>query len=331
MVFSLRYRDVKAACAKAIGECEDNARVIDYVNRATERLLYDGKWKGTVQTLRICVDSSRCIVWPREIETIEAISLCSTPVPLRSVWYEFNENGPGEIGENSCLSGLIDREEVCAFDQVVGEDKKLAVYAERTEETGKYVNLQFYNDSGQWVRTEFDGQIIDGENVAIPSTPGTYNYTQNKCLAGGLVRASKAVTDGIVRLYEYNTLTTEIRPLAYYQPDEEVPVYRRSLIPDLDVNSCEQTQVNVRGKLRFIPVRTDESYVLISHREALRLACHAIQKEENDLYDEAAANWNIAYRLLNAQLAHYKGDGERPAPQFASRTIWGGQPVMNPL
>ncbi len=305
--------------------CATDPRVYDYVNRATERLLYDGKWKGTVQTFRLCVDADRCIVWPREIETIEAISVDSSPYPIESEWYEFNPHGPGQIEQERCLSGrLIDRGEVPAFDSVVGEDKKLAVFTDRNEGAGKYINLQFYNTSGQWVQSTFDGEVIDGENVAIPSTAGTYNYTTREIMAGGLVRVSKDITLGIVRLYEYNTTTGALRPLAYYQPDEEVPVYRRSLIPDLDDDSCEQKNVTVAAKLRFIPVRTDQSYVMISQKEALRCACKAVLKEEQDLYQEAQANWAIAYRILNAQLHHHKGDGELPRIKVESRRTFGG-------
>lgn len=324
-MFLLRYSDVKATCGKALNMVATDERIKDYLNRATERLLYDGKWLGTVQTFRICVDSSRCIVWPREMETIEAIALDNSPMPIESEWYEFNEHGPGQIGPDDCLPNrVIDRGQVCSFDNVAGADKKLAVFCDRTEGTGKYINLQFYDENGQWVRTTFNGEVIDGENVAIPSTAGTYSYTTKTVKAGGLIRVSKDITFGVVRLYEYNTTNGALKPLAYYQPDEEVPVYRRSLIPDLEDDACEQKRVTVAAKLRFIPVRVDGSWVMIGHKEALRCACKAVLKEEQDVYQEANINWGIAYRLLNAQLHHHKGDGELPRVRVQSRNTFGG-------
>lgn len=324
MALALRYKDVKAACAKALGSCEDDAKLLDYVNRATERLLYKGKFKGTVQTFRFCVNSDSCIIWPREIETPEAVAVCKHPVAMRSEWYEFTE-GVGQIdSDDNLCNTLIDRGEVPAFDEVVGEDKKLAVYSQLNEGVGKYINLQFFDEFGQWVTSEFDGERIDGENIAIPHTAGTYNYTTNVCKPGGLVRVKKDVTIGQVHLYEYDTTTTDLRPLAYYQADEEVPLYRRSLIPDLNVNSCDQTQLTVAAKLRFIPARDDESFLMISHKEALRLAVRAIFLEEQGIWDEANINWAAAWQALNEQLSHYKGSGEIPVPRFAPKTIWGG-------
>lgn len=326
-MFTIRISDVRAAVASAINVCNNSdglPAILDYVNRVTERLINEGKWKGTVQTFRVCVPAGACMTWPREMETIEAIALCRTPQPIRSAWYEFNEGGPGVIDEDSCFDGLIDRGEAPAFDEVTGTNKKLAVFCDRTEGTGKYINLQFYNAQGQWVTSTFNGAVIDGEKVAIPSTAGTYNYTTSVCKPGGLIRVQKDVTLGVVRLYSYDTTNGALKPLAYYQPDEEVPVYRRSFIPALENDACDQHQVTVRAKLRFIPARTAESFVMISHREAIRLACKALYAEECDRFDQAQANWGTALRLLDKQLSHHQGDGEIPSIRFAPASIWGG-------
>lgn len=324
MIFRLRYKDVKAVCAEAANLCETDDRLINIVNQAQEMLLYRGKWVDTVQTFKFCVPSSACIVWPREIETPEALAVCKEPMVIRSAWYEFSENGFGEIGEEDNLfKTMIDRGEVCAFDEVVGENKKLAVYADRNGNTGKYIWLEFYNSSNQFVRTIVDGQEIAGERIAIP-TAGNYNYTTNVCLPGGLVRVKKDITVGVVRLFEYDTVTTALRPLAYYQPDEEVPVYRRSLIPSLRGQECTQTPVTVRAKLRFIPARHDESFMMIPNLRALKLAVKAVKKENDELTQEAAAFLGMALSELNAQVAHYQGGGERSTVQMEHFETFGG-------
>jgi hypothetical protein len=324
-MFTLRFKDIKAACARAIGTCDDDARVFDAVNEAQERLLYGAKAKGTVQTFRFCVPSSGCIVWPREIETPEGIAVDSVPYKIRSEWYELAENGPGAISCDCDLAKtLIDRGEVPAFDEVTGSSKKLAVFCDRTEGAGKHINLQFYDENGQWVTSTFNGQVIDGENVIIPTTAGTYSYTTAKCKAGGLFRVTKDITLGLVRLYEYDTTNGNLKALAFYQPDEEVPVYRRSLIPSLANAGCDQTKVLVVAKLRFIPARTDESFVMISHRAALRIGCQAVKKEEDNLHAEATLLWAQAFNLLGQQVAHHHGSGLRASIQFASALEWGG-------
>ncbi len=329
-MLSLRFSDIKSACSKAVNLCPDDARVLDYVNRAAERLLMDGRWKGTVQTFRFCLNANGCIVWPREIETVEAVSICQHQTPVRSGWFEFQENGFGQIASDSnCLNALLDRGEACTFDDVIGTNKKLAIYADKTEAAGGTVTIQFWDQHGQFVRTQpglpTNTSWIDGERLSIPTTAGTYVYTTNLARAGAIHSVAKTVTNGVIRLFEYDTTTAALRPLAVYQPDEEVPVYRRSLLPALNVvGDCEQQQVIVRAKLRFVPVRNDEDLLVISHREALRLACRAIFEEENSLFAESTANWGLALRCLQQQLSHHKGAEVLTMRVQSPRTFGGG-------
>lgn len=326
----LRFKDVKAQLAKAAGICEDDPRLIDYTNEAVETLIQKGKFKGTVLTFNFCLNANGCIVWPREIETIEAIALCKTPINIRSEWYEFAQDGIGILdGENNCLNQLLDRGEVVAFDEVTGSNKKLAVYADRNEGPGKYITLEFWDENGQWVRTSFNGVAIDGEKLQIPSMVGTYVYTTSTCKAGGLLRVSKDATLGIIRLYSYDTTTGELKPLAYYQPDETNPSYRSSLLPALADGDCDQRQVKVKAKARFIPIVDDNSWLMLDNLRALRLAVKAIKKEYDEKFDEAAVYMGMAERALHEQLHHHKGDGEWITPKLVSASLWGGGNVCN--
>lgn len=318
--------DVRDACAEAVNICPStDSRVTDFVNRGVERLLNEGDWKATNQTFRLCVSSaSSCVTWPREIETPMAASVCHLQTPIRSAWFEFSENGFGQIDpEHNCLNALLDRGEAPAFDDVVGTNKKLAVYADKTESAGKYITLQFYDTNGQWVRTQFNGSWIDGERIPIGPTAGTYNYTNAVVRPGGLLRVYKDATVGVVRLYEYDTVTTALRPLAYYQPDETVPAYRRSLVPMINDGSCEQQSLIIAAKLRFIPVSQGEDYLVISHRDAVRLACRAIFQEQNENWTSAATNWATALRCLGMQLQHHKR-GEQITIKVQGSATWGG-------
>lgn len=331
-MFALQYRDIKGACAKAVNLCEGDERLYDYVNEAVERLLYGGNWKGTTQTFRLCVNASSCLVFPREVETPLAVAFCNFGAPIRSVWFEFSENGFGTIcPDSNCLNALVDRGETPAFDEVLDPDgdgdRRLAVYADVTESAGKYIWLEFYDPNGQWVRTEIppaSGNWFDGERVAIPTTAGQYAYTVNMVKAGGLVRVRKDVTRGLIRLYEHNTTTAALRPLGYYQADETVPMYRRSVVPNHSSGDCEQQSMVVAAKFRFIPATSDDSWILISHRGAIRLACKAVYLEENDQWSAAQINWAQAFSCLGLQLSHHKGAGERITLNVQSSATFGG-------
>lgn len=321
----LRFRDIKAAAAKEALYCETDSRLFDIVNEAQETLLNKGKWKGTILTFNFCVNSNACVVWPREIEAIEAIAVCKSPVTIRSQWYEFAASGFGLIdAADNCFNQLVDRGEVVAFDEVVGSNKKLAVYADRTEGTGKYITLQFYDSNGQWVRSTFNGEVIDGEKLAIPSAAGQYTYSSAVVKPGGLWRVMKDVTLGVIRLYSYDTTNGALKPLAYYQPDEILPSYRSSLIPAVNNGGCEQKQVTVRAKVRFIPARTDDDWLMIDSMRAIRLGVRAIKKELDGQFQEAAVFMGMAVNALQEQLKHHQGDGEQVTVNFVSPRIWGG-------
>jgi len=310
----LQLKHVSAIVGNALSFCSDDSRIANYVNRACERLLYEMKSVGTFAKYRICVSDSGCVTWPREIETIESFAICSTPGSVRSQWYEFLQSGPGIVGAGNPVGGnqLIDQGEFPAFDDVIGTGKKIGIYCDAQEAAGKSINLQYYDSSGQFVTSTVDGAVIDGESIALPPA-GTYAYTSRQVMAGGLVRVYKDTTKGVVRLYEFNTATAALRPLAFYERDETVPVYRRSLIPSLCGQGCGTTSttksITVIAKLRYMPVSDQNDFLIISHADAIRLAAQGILKEENNKLEEAAAFFAMAIRCLDRQLHHYNGDG----------------------
>lgn len=325
----LTFGSIRSTITKVLNLCEtDTDRILSYVNRACERLMNEGNWLGTIARYRVCV-SSGCITWPRSIETILAFALCKTPLPIMSPWFEFLGNGTW-LRDQDCASGwgcgtmLIPRDETASFDNVIGTNKKLSVYCDVTEDATAQIILQFYNDSAQWVRTQNAGEWIDGEAVTL-GPAGVYVATTNLCMANGYVRCIKPVTNGIVRLYEEDATTGDRRPLAYYEPDETIPVYTRSQVPGLtisDSDDCQQRSVTVMAKKRFIPVAKDNDFLPISHTEAIRMAVQSIWKSENNLQAEASMYMNGgidpvtrgriegAVPLLQRQLQNYRGAGQ---------------------
>lgn len=322
---------------KLANYCNDDPRLVDLINRACERLLYEMMSVGTFPRYRVCLNES-CITWPRQIETILAVAICNKPGTVRNGWYEFLSFGPGMLTQSdncgSCWGGnqLIDQGEAATFDNVVGTGKKIAVYCDVDEDDDAQIIIQYYESNGQWVRTQDSGGAwMDGEAITLPEA-GQYAYTSLEVLPGGPTRVIKPVTNGPVRLWEYDVSTTDLRALAVYEPSEEIPVYRRSLIPNINqIGCCERTEdcgkisVTVVGKSRFIPVTDDNDFLQISHVDAIRLACQAIAKEEADMLDVAATYWLMAQRCLTKQLEHWIGHGAvQPMRVMAGNTFGGG-------
>ncbi len=312
---------------KILGVCSTDSRVVTYINEATQRLMTRGKWVGTVQKYAVCV-SGGCITWPRQIATIESVAVCDTPIKIRNEWHEFLENGVGLRDADDGGLTLYDRGTACSFDDMSGTTKKIKVYADVPEDSSARILLQGLDENGNWIRTQDAGSWVDGEYVSInASTP----QLSTKFFSS-LTSVQKPVTNGTVRIYQYDTVATTQTPMGYYEPDETIPWYRRSLITDL-VNqgacdgastSCATKAVTVMAKMAFIPVVNDTDYLLIGNIPALKDMIQSIRKYENNLFEEAQAWESKAIMELDKELSSYLGDGPTISIKTEHRSIYGG-------
>src|SRR5207244_8516770 len=118
--------------------------------------------------------------------------------------------------------------------------------------------LKYYReDTKEKQRTVVSGVHMEGE-VVVFAAAGNYVLTTQTVMPGGLYGVIKPATKGVVRLFAYDTVALTYRPLAVYEPDEQIPVYRQVRIPGLaQLNRTGQTphSVTVLAKFRFIPAR----------------------------------------------------------------------------
>jgi hypothetical protein len=332
----LRYSDIRPTLARVMDVCNSSASdatILPILNEAHNRLVNRGKWLGTTQSYRICVGNDSCLVWPRQIETIEAFSVCRDPGTLRNQWYEFSEQGPHGLKEsNNWFRTMIDKGTAVAFDEIGGDTdtKKLRVTADVTESGTGRMLLQGWGGPNltdmNWIRTLDGSTWVDGEYVTISTTPQlTTNFFKR------LTGVTKPVTNGPVRVFEWETTTSsQIKQLGYYEADEEVPLYRKSFLPGIGNmtgcdgdSSCTSKQITVIAKLRHIDIRGDNDYLLIGNVGALKLAVQATLKEERNLLEESASYWALALSELQSELQAFEGDGAIPILKVEGRDTWG--------
>lgn len=329
----LRFANVKATIAKVIGTGQADSRVLDYCNRAIERLIYEGKFIGTTLRYAICT-SNKCLTWPREIEAIEAAWLCDSPMAVRGGWYEALENGPGLLSGERCFPEmtLVDRGNAITFAEIQSTGYKLAIYADGSENVTNTVLLRYYDLNGNKVYTTFNNEVIEGERLVIPAI-GNYTVATYEVMPNGLYEVIKPETNRVIRLYARKISDNSLIPLAYYEPDELIPIYRRSKITSLydESGECGTTRVTVAAKRRFIPATGDDSILMISHADAIRLAVQAIKKEEDNLISEGANYLQMAIGCLNAQLRHNRGTGQVDPIRFETGRTFGAGTVYNIL
>lgn len=334
MAYRYTLSVVKEAVANAINLCptDTTGQLTKTINSAAERLLYGGKWQGTYGRYRVCLTNTSCLTWPIEIETVENWALNRTPHDVRNAFYEFLGNGPGLMGDNSCCNGwqLIDDGEAVSFDDPpCGANNKLAVYCDTDEAVDSFLTLKYYRaDSKEKVRTQVSGTWIEGEQITLPAA-GNYALSTFDVMPRGLYGVIKPMTNGPIRLYTYDTVNAVYFPLSFYEPNETLPVYRRSRIPGLkNINNttgdCQRTSVTVMAKFRFIPAVSNSDYVQIPHLDAIRLGCQAILREESNDLKGAMDYWALAFGALQQQLGHFQGSGAAVPIKFHTRGVWGG-------
>lgn len=303
--------------ARVLNMRQSDPRVIEYINEAQQRLLPQGKWVGTVQRMRFCT-YARCLTMPRQVETIEAYSTDGTPGSIETDWYEFLSTGPGRMDCDDTWSHvMVPRGMACAFDDIAGDNSRIFVQSDQPEDASATIILLGYDSAHKWVRTSQGGVMADGEVVAINNVGVN---TTTIWQAGGLAKVIKPITVGNVGLWESDLDTGVLRPLALYEPDEEIPNYRRYFLPEVSCGTsttncgCNVTNttavcVEALAKMAFIPARLDNDFLIIGNIPAIKDMVQSIRFAENNLLPAAASYEAKAIATLQRELGSYQGDG----------------------
>jgi len=297
-----------------------DSRILQYINEATERLLLQGHWWGTTAKYAINVTSGS-ITLPRQIATIEKVAVSNQPIPVRDFWYEWLENGLGTRETTSGTDECLFQGRWPTISDIVPTGKQVNLICDVVADVGKEVLILGYDDSGNWIRTEQDGVMADGEVIALAQTPGT-NSTHNFSSVTDIQAPDDL--DGQWWLYEYDTDTDAVRMIGEYDYDETRPSFARYLIPSLGSGT---TLVEALVKLDFIPVRVDTDYLLIGNIPALKHMCMAIKAEEDKEYKTALLLEAKALKALNDELSHYLGDGRTPSINVVGSGAVTGEPI----
>lgn len=309
--------DIREMISRVIGVCSDDDRVYDYINQACRRLLNKGLWAGCYGRFTIYT-SNGCITWPRSIETIEAVADCCSPGVVRNQWFEFQETGYGLVSNDSGCIGkqLIDRGTVCTYREMTGGTNSFVrAYMGSVDDAGKKITIQGYDNNGQWVRTQnISGDWIDGEEIVL-----AFPYAETSIAFTSITGVIREATVTRCLLYEWDMTNAVEYDLAYYDPDETLPQYRRSQLSGL-CNAQDDKPVTVMAKLRHINASTPNDYLIPPCPDAIKLMVQAIRKEENDLMQEAVVYEAKAVQTLQDQTMHHLGDAVHTI-----RMVGGGQ------
>lgn len=311
-------------------KASDTTALRDYVNEAQQRLLdAAGNGVGWQQRYAFCVNQA-CITMPRQVLAIDAMSVCQCFTTVRNGWYEFLEQGPGIQTADCGYLQCIDRGGGhVAFDDIEGLDKRIKVYADRSESATARILLQGWDTNGNQIYSLDGTTVVEGEYVSISTTP---QFTVNKFAA--LTGVQKPATNGIVRLYEFNTVSGQAtKALAFYEPSETLPNYRRYLLAGLnslvDADNGEHKSVTAMVSLQHIPVVSDLDYLVVGNLAALKDACVSVKLKEEGKTAESQAMLAEAVRLINAEQLRFEGQGTAIVPRVIGGSLFGASGVDN--
>lgn len=314
----LKHRSSGIAQAVGIPACDQ--RFTDLANWAQESLANDGKWWGTIVKLRVCV-TANCIVWPREVKTVEAFNLLSYSLPVRNKWFEFQEYvAAPKLADCSCVSQyLIDRDMTCQHTDF-SAPSYIRLYPRSSTDVGKQILLQGKDPNGVTIRSQNDaGEWIDGEYVTLAYP---YSTSTSIFLQPGLEGSQKPVTNGDVIVMAVNYATLEETQIAIWQPSEETPYYRRSYLTkyatqcsgdssdcgdgcSLPTTNCTGPTADVIIRRECLPVSVDSDWMFLGEPNAY---LHEMRRRKHILanqYDMAAAEHKLALDALNSELKAY--------------------------
>lgn len=312
----VNYGTAKVQLAPYIanGTCPTDPIVGETINDACARLIDSGKWKNSIRRGTIC-HRSGIITFPQEIETILEFADCGVPVTTNNAWYEFLPGGPFQL-DNQCNSwpALVERGTgfCTAFDNTEG--MKVRLYSDWAQDDGKAVLLQGINSDGNEVQTLDGSDVVNGEIlIANNATPPISTITWK---AAGIRVVQKELTVGPLRLYQVDPATNENAGLlAVYQPNEEIPSYRRyyygACLHGCNTDDGETTiryrPLSFLAKIAHVPLVNDTDVIPITAAGALKNMVIALWMEKTNNPDMAAKYEARAIQCLMNELKQYQG------------------------
>jgi hypothetical protein len=321
-----------------IGLCQnDVAGCAAAVNAATQQLLFapevgDSGWIGSWAEIRFTASQADpFITTPFDVARIEALDLCTFPVPVSNQFFEYMQFGFGRwpklnatcvTGSNRCSPiRAYDRGKFPTFSDVIPPDKIVRVYLSDLGDVGKRVLLQSLDGNDQ-IRYSLDGTVqVTGDMLTLVAPFVDSPSTVNK-----VTGIAKDITLGPVSFYEVDTVTLDSRLILTMQPGETSASYRRYYLGGLPTNCCNvpnststEVQLTAICQLTYVPVAVITDWLIIPNVEALINKCQAIRFDGMDAPGasvKSSEHHAKAIRLLNGQSIHENGKLE-PSINFA--------------
>lgn len=320
-----------------------DARVMAYVNMATEELMNEYDFPSVIDRLRFKI-TDRKITLPPDYDRAMLMNIDCVPAKLQSPWFEFVGIGPETLGEwnayatdsnffDGFFDGVLDKDQVGAFRDApsTGGPYTIRVYGqvdEKVDGVRPSIVIQGYDANNKWIRSQVNGEWIDGVSVEINGDTSPF-YVDSSQTITEVTAISKPVTNGQVYLYASPTMGGTPTHIGTYAPKDTQPFYRRYKIPCFNpVNSLGDDcplHVLVRARKKYVPITQDGDYLIISNLPAMKLMVQAVYFAESGNLDQYLAYKQRAVEILKNEAKAYIGlQRTKPLVTFSEQMGVGG-------
>jgi len=317
----LSFGEVKDSSAINIaGVAVTSSQFKQWLNDAVRRLLTRGDFPGTLVPIFVCAQNG-CVTWPRYVGQIRKLYTCNRDIGVKGIWYQFLDRQcwrgmcgseisvPGTFPGGGYAQPAVNQGRYPIHKDIMGDGRYVRLYPRCQQDVGKAVTifgvdngnqpLKHRNDSGDWE---------DGIRMILQLP-----YVQTTTFVRRIERVVKEVTQCQVLAYGVDSTTSDtLEDLAIWDGSEISPSRLRQRV--FVGCGCDGTSSGVTAlvKLAFVPVRTDEDWVLIDNLDALKLMIQCIKREEAGDRIGAREYEADAIRELNLQSLNEMPDNELP-------------------
>jgi hypothetical protein len=288
-----RVDDVYDEAKKIIGNCDD-ASLFRYLADAVTLIANKGDFEGWKGWLDICTSGDgRCVTMPREVLTVLAVNMGGKPTLGYGTFFNFHLNGIGDCKTPCGWSWQDQGAWHCTY-RDLETPAKVVAHLQTAEDNNKELIVYGYDSAGKKLRREEGGVWKDGYRV--PTIYGVAVPDTDAPLIARITGIFKEKTVGSIQLSTTDDSATTGVLLGVFEPDEQVPRYRRIKLS----RACSWVRIAYRKTNPSFSSRYD--HVPLESPLALLLAVQARKNYKMEKLNEAMAYEANAARLeLEAQ------------------------------
>lgn len=292
----------------ASGCCVTSPEFYELLNDAVAEYMRRGDWPGTLIPIRVCVRNG-CVTWPRYVQEVRKINVCSGSAPVFNVWHEFLEHnacdrGNGWNGWYGEERKMVAQYRAPTYNDIYPSFSTVRAYPMVQQDAGATMTLFGLDNYNQPLKEFVDGVWREGVTITVAVPFGSTSVFVNR-----IDRVVKSVTQGKINLFQYDVEKDVLFDLAAYEPGETNPDYLRYQLSggwNPCSGDCQQT-VFALVKLANLPIKVPTDLVIINNRRALLLGVRALKLEQS--LGDATALWRAGIESLNR-------DAENASPDF---------------